>query len=241
MARGRFLTLVAAGLVAAGGFGGLAAQALSAGPAADPPAGPGSAASAADAPEATTRPVDEAHIDEFFLQDQWHELRQVARLTQESCMAEAGFPFDGTTFDGMPSGLSEVDQDTWQAAADPCRELGSQAMVAAEAAYVPTAQERAAASAFAAQYQVWIDEMRTCMTGRGHEFVGAVDPTLHTAPYVDSDRPAGMPDGLSLEERHEWIVDAYAYDSTSPEWEQGTWDEACVTVADAVVFSGAGH
>lgn len=241
MARKKFLILVAAGLVAAAGFGGVAAQALSMRPATDSSDAPETSASSPETPTPTptSPPTDAAHIDEFFLQDKWQEFRQVGLLTMESCMVEAGFPFDGTTFDGMPSGLSEVDQEAWYAAAEPCWVQRDAASAAAEAAYVPTAEERATALAFAAQYQRHIDVMRSCMADRGHEFVGDVDMTLQTAPFADADRPAGMPDGLSPEETHQWIIDAYAYDSSYPESEQGTWERACVTAAD--VAAGFEH
>lgn len=238
MARKKFLILVTAGLVAAGGFGGVAAQALSMRPATDSSDAPETSASSPETP--TTPPTDAGHIDEFFLQGLWQEFREVGQLTMESCMAEAGFPYDGTTFDGMPSGLSEVDQEAWYAAAEPCWPQRDAASAAAEAAYVPTAEERATAQAFAVQYQVWIDAMRSCMADKGHEFVGAVDMTLQTAPYADSELPGGMPEGLSADEQHQWTIDAYAYDSTYPEWEQGTWETSCVLVADAV-SGGTAH
>ncbi|WP_138945640.1 hypothetical protein [Plantibacter sp. M259] len=235
MVRKKFLTLVAAGVVAAGGFGGVAAQTVSLHSTADAP----DAAATSTAPEETPAPTptpsaaNDAYIDQFFLQDKWQEFREVGQLTMESCMAEAGFPYDGTTFDGMPSGLSEVDQEAWYAAAEPCWPQRDAASAAAEAAYVPTAEERATALAFAEQYQRHIDAMRSCMADRGHEFVGDVDMTLQTAPFADTERPAGMPDGLSPEETHQWIIDAYAYDSSYPESQQGTWESACVTAADA--------
>ena len=157
-----------------------------------------------------------------------------------SCMTEAGFGFDDTSFDGMPPGLSEADQDAWQAAAVPCREERDAATAAAEAAYVPTEEERATALAFATQYQGWIDAMRSCMADRGHEFVGAVDMTLQAYPYPEGQQATGMPDGLSPEESHQWKLDATGYDSSYPESEQSTWDASCGFVADAA-YGGPGH
>ncbi|SMQ57903.1 hypothetical protein SAMN06295909_0068 [Plantibacter sp. VKM Ac-1784] len=230
MARKKFLTLVTAGLVVAGGFGGVAAQAVSMNSVADV----ADDTAAPTVPDETTTPaVDDAYIDEFFLQGKWQEFRQVGQLTMESCMAEGGFPFDGTTFDGMPSGLSEVDQEAWYAAAEPCWAERDAATAAAEAAYVPTEEERAAALAFAGQYQGWIDEMRSCMADRGHEFVGDVDMTLQTAPFADAKLPAGMPDGLSPDDAHTWLLDATGYDSSYPRSEQSTWEASCGFVADA--------
>lgn len=242
MARKKFLILVTAGLVVAGGIGGVAAQALSEGPVATSSEAVAEAESATPQPSATPTvlPTPATRIDQFFLGDLWMEFLQVGKLTMESCMSEAGYPYDATTFDGMPAGLSDVAQGEWQEAAVPCQEQSGAAMEAAEAAYVPSEEERAAALAFAVRYQVWIDEMRSCMAGLGHEFVGDVDMTLQTAPFVDSDLPAGMPEGLSPEEQHQWVIDAYAYDSSYPETEQGTWDTACVTAADAAT-GGPAH
>lgn len=242
MARKKFLILVTAGLVVAGGIGGVAAQALSMNPEAISSEAVAETTAATPQPSAipTALPTSATRIDEFFLGDLWMEFLQVGKLTMESCMTDAGFPYDGTTFDGMPEGLSEADQGAWETAAFPCRAQSAAAIEAAEAAYVPSEEERAAALAFAAQYQVWIDAMRSCMADLGHEFVGDVDMTLQTAPFDGSDLPGGMPEGLSPEEQHQWTIDAYAYDSTYPETEQGTWETACVTVADAA-YGGPGH
>lgn len=242
MARRKFLVLVTAGLVVAGGIGGVAAQALTMSSMAKTSARSAETPTAATQPSSNPTPLstDATRIDEFYLKDLWLQFHELGKLTMESCMAEAGFPFDGTTFDGMPEGLSEADQDVWQTSAEPCREQSASAIEAAEAAYVPTEEERAAAMAYATRYQLWIDEMRSCMAEKGHEFVGAVDMTLQTAPYGDSDLQNGMPKGLTPEEQHQWVIDAYAYDSSYPETEQGTWDTACVTVADAA-YGGPGH
>lgn len=242
MARKKFLILVTAGLVVAGGIGGVAAQALSMNPAATSSDAVAETSAATPQPSATPTvlPTPATHIDEFFLEGLWMEFIQVGKLTMESCMTEAGLPYDGTTFDGMPSGLSDGDQATWETAAAPCREQSDAAIEAAEAAYVPSEEERAAALAFAVRYQVWIDEMRSCMADLGHDFVGDVDMTLQTAPFAGIDLPGGMPEGLSPEEQHQWIIDAYAYDSTYPETEQGTWETACVTAADAAT-GGPAH
>lgn len=241
MVRKKFLTLVAAGVVAAGGFGGVAAQAVSLHSTADAPDDTATSTAPEETPTQTppSPAANDAYIDEFYLQDKWQEFRQVGLLTMESCMAEDGFPFDASTFDGMPEGLSEVDQDAWYAAAELCWPERDAAAAAAEAAYVPTEEERAAALAFATQYQGWIDEMRSCMADRGHEYLGDVDMTLKTPPFDEDQRSAGMPDGLSPEETHQWIIDAYAYDSSYPESEQGTWETACTTAADAA--SGFEH
>lgn len=235
MVRKKFLTLVAAGVVAAGGFGGVAAQAASLHSTADAPDGTTTSPAPEETPTQTppSSTANDAYIDEFYLQDKWQEFRQVGLLTMESCMAEDGFPFDASTFDGMPEGLSEVDQDAWYVAAELCWPERDAAAAAAEAAYVPTEEERAAALAFATQYQGRIDTMRSCMADRGHEYVGDVDMTLKTPPFDEDQRSAGMPDGLSPEETHQWLLDATGYDSSYPQSEQSTWEASCGFVADA--------
>ena len=238
----KILVLLTSGLVVAGGLGGVAAQAVasSAEAPAEAPATPTESASPAATPAATTLPTESTHINEFYLQGLWQRFFEVGKAAMASCMTEAGFGFDDTSFDGMPPGLSEADQDAWQAAAVPCREERDAATAAAEAAYVPTEEERATALAFATQYQGWIDAMRSCMADRGHEFVGAVDMTLQAYPYPEGQQATGMPDGLSPEESHQWKLDATGYDSSFPESEQSTWEASCGFVADAA-YGGPGH
>lgn len=242
MIRKKILVLLTSGLVVAGGLGGVAAQAVasSAEAPAEATATRTESASPAATPAATTLPTESTHINEFYLQGLWQRFFEVGKAAMASCMTEAGFGFDDTSFDGMPPGLSEADQDAWQTAAVPCREERDAATTAAEAAYVPTEEERATALAFATQYQGWIDAMRSCMADRGHEFVGAVDMTLQAYPYPEGQQATGMPDGLSPEESHQWKLDATGYDSSFPESEQSTWEASCGFVADAV-YGGPGH
>ena len=242
MIRKKMLVLLTSGLVVAGGLGGVAAQAVasSAEAPAEATATRTESASPAATPAATTLPTESTHINEFYLQGLWQRFFEVGTAAMASCMTEAGFGFDDTSFDGMPPGLSEADQDAWQAAAVPCREERDAATAAAEAAYVPTEEERATALAFATQYQGWIDAMRSCMADRGHEFVGAVDMTLQAYPYPEGQQATGMPDGLSPEESHQWKLDATGYDYSFPESEQSTWEASCGFVADAA-YGGPGH
>ena len=162
MIRKKILVLLTSGLVVAGGLGGVAAQAVasSAKAPAEATATPTASATPTETPAATTPPTESTHINEFYLQGLWQRFFEVGTAAMASCMTEAGFGFDDTSFDGMPPGLSEADQDAWQAAAVPCREERDAATAAAEAAYVPTEEERATALAFATQYQGWIDAMR---------------------------------------------------------------------------------
>ncbi|WP_229939117.1 hypothetical protein [Plantibacter cousiniae (nom. nud.)] len=242
MIRKKILVLLTSGLVVAGGLGGVAAQAVasSAEAPAEATATPTDSATPTASPTATTPPTESTHINEFYLQGLWQRFFEVGKAAMASCMTEAGFGFDDTSFDGMPPGLSEADQDAWQAAAVPCREERDAATAAAEAAYVPTEEERATALAFATQYQGWIDAMRSCMADRGHEFVGAVDMTLQAYPYPEGQQATGMPDGLSPEESHQWKLDATGYDYSFPESEQSTWEASCGFVADAA-YGGPGH
>ena len=238
MIRKKILVLLTSGLVVAGGLGGVAAQAVAS--SAEAPAEATATPTDSATPTATTPPTESTHINEFYLQGLWQRFFEVGTAAMASCMTEAGFGFDDTSFDGMPPGLSEADQDAWQAAAVPCREERDAATAAAEAAYVPTEEERATALAFATQYQGWIDAMRSCMADRGHEFVGAVDMTLQAYPYPEGQQATGMPDGLSPEESHQWKLDATGYDYSFPESEQSTWEASCGFVADAA-YGGPGH
>ena len=238
MIRKKILVLLTSGLVVAGGLGGVAAQAVAS--SAKAPAEATATPTESATPTATTPPTESTHINEFYLQGLWQRFFEVGTAAMASCMTEAGFGFDDTSFDGMPPGLSEADQDAWQAAAVPCREERDAATAAAEAAYVPTEEERATALAFATQYQGWIDAMRSCMADRGHEFVGAVDMTLQAYPYPEGQQATGMPDGLSPEESHQWKLDATGYDYSFPESEQSTWEASCGFVADAA-YGGPGH
>lgn len=244
MARKKMMVLLTSGLVIAGGFGGVAAQAMANSADVPPEAtaaeSPTPAATPDAVPAEATTETTATHIDEFYLQGLWQRFYEAGQATMETCMADAGFGFDGATFDGMPEGLSDADQGAWQAAAVPCREERDQTVVAAEAAYVPTEEERATALAFATQYQGWIDAMRSCMADRGHEFVGAVDMTLQSYPYPEDQDATGMPDGLSPEEVHQWRLDSSGYDSSYPETEQSTWEASCGFVADAA-SGGPGH
>ncbi|ROR80055.1 hypothetical protein SAMN06295974_1951 [Plantibacter flavus] len=244
MIRKKILVLLTSGLVVAGGLGGVAAQAVasSAEAPAEATATPAETETVTPTatPAATTPPTESTHIDEFYLQGLWQRFFEVGKAAMASCMTEAGFGFDDTSFDGMPPGLSTADQDAWQAAAVPCLEERDAATAAAEAAYVPTEEERAEALAFATQYQGWIDAMRSCMADRGHEFVGAVDMTLQAYPYPEGQQATGMPDGLSPEESHQWKLDATGYDYSIPESEQSTWEASCGFVADAA-YGGPGH
>jgi hypothetical protein len=216
MTRKKILVLLASGLVVAGGLGGVAAQAVadaseiraaSAATSTETPSASPTATPIAT-PTPTTPPAASTHIDEFYLQDLWLRFREAGQVAMASSMAEAGFGFDQTTFDGMPPALSEADQAAWQAAAEPCREVRDAAVAEAEATYVPSEEERATALAFATQYQGWIDAMRSCMADRGHQFVGDVDLTLQVGPYPEGQQATGMPVGLSPEEAHQWRLDS---------------------------------
>jgi hypothetical protein len=248
MTRKKILVLLASGLMVAGGLGGVAAQAVanaseiraaSAATSTETPSASPTATPIAT-PTPTTPPAASTHIDEFYLQDLWLRFREAGQVAMASCMADAGFGFDQTTFDGMPPALSEADQAAWQAAAEPCRGVRDAAVAAAEATYVPSEEERATALAFATQYQGWIDAMRSCMADRGHGFVGDVDLTLQVGPYPEGQQATGMPDGLSPEEAHQWRLDSSGYDSSYPESEQSTWEASCGAVADAA-YGGPGH
>ncbi len=88
-------------------------------------------------------------------------------------------------------------------------------------------------------YQIWIDTMRACMAEKGHDFV--LDIAHFTAPddSAEDGVAVGFPGGLSAEQQHQWIIDAYSYDLNDTTAPQGTWETACITPADAA--SGLAH
>lgn len=119
---------------------------------------------------------------------------------------------------------------------DPTERLGVAQRIA-DGTFAPTDAERDAARAVAGTYQLYVDTMRSCLAGKGLGYAGS-DIDIAKRPFADDVR-YGMPSGLDADQQHEWMVAAQGFDFYRTDLSDGSWNGACVTVADAA--AGLGH